>query len=184
MAQPLRLYRQSIQCPCHDAEAPVSALRRFVAEHFVKIQQLIKSSPAHHIHDPFVVFRTFYRQPVRPVFPEFMGEISAADNHCTSVKRIGSLRNQLPQADMICQRKAGQTDSHQLITCIVLIDVIERNYRPMIKFRIPYSQRPCREPRRGSGISQIFDKSTVITDFNLHLRCTELPHISSGASAR
>ena len=124
MAQLPRFHRQPVQRAGHDAETPVPAFRRPVAEGLVEIQQFVKGRPAHHVHDALIVQRALLRQSVGAVGQKLVGEIPAADDRHAPAEPVRGLLNQLAQTVVLAQGQAGQADAHQLVIFGMLVYII------------------------------------------------------------
>ena len=178
VGQPLGLHRKAVQRTCHNGKRSVSAFRGLIAELLRKIEQFSERRTPHDVHDPLIIFRAFLLKSIRALRFQPMGEISAADDCDLSSEQFRGLPDARSQLVMPGERKSRETDPHQTVLSVILIQEIERNHCPVVQSPVPLSQSPGGNIARLRLPGKHRDELCVIAHPELHLRRPELSEIS------
>ena len=178
VGQPLGLHRKAVQRTCHNGKRSVSAFRGLIAELLRKIEQFSERRTPHDVHDPLIILRTFLLKSIRPLLFQPVGEISAADDCDLSPEQLRCLPDARSQLVVHGERKPGETDPHQTVLSVILIQEIQRNHCPVVQSSVPLAQSPGWNIARLCLPRKHGDKLCVIAHPELHLRRPELSEIA------
>ena len=178
MGKFFRLYFQAVQGSGHDHKGSVSAFCRLFTELFGEIKELSKVSLTHNLHDPLIIFRSFFLETVRALRFQLMGQISAADHSNLPAAEPGCFLNTLAQDIMAGKSLSGKTDPHNFIICIIMVQKPQRYHSPMIKLRGSLPQSSCRDLSILGLPGQKLYKLCIIGNLDLYLGRAKLSEIS------
>ena len=165
----LRPDPEPVQSTRHNAEAPVAALRRAVQKLRRIVQKRAEVRGAHVPHDPLIVDRPVLIQTVGSLRQQFVGKVAAAHEEHPPAGLIDTLLDELSQAVVLRQGKAGEP---------------QRDERGVVQLCLPLAEGPRREVH-GVGIpADHIPELRVIGHLQLRARGAETAHIAGRAFPR
>ena len=180
----LRTDPEPVQSTRHNAEAPVAALRRAVQKLRRIVQKRAEVRSAHVPHDPLIVDRPVLIQTVGSLRQQFVGKVAAAHEEHPPAGLVDALLDELPQAVVLRQGKAGEAYADQFVICIFLIDEPQRDERGVVQLCLPLAEGPRREVH-GVGIpADHIPELRIIGHLQLRARGAETAHIAGRAFPR